>query len=59
MADNPATLDVDRLADVVTELTDSLERLTKALDRVENERIHHAAIVGQLTDERFKSVTRG
>lgn len=46
-------LDLDRLADVVTELTDTLDRLTKFLDDPE-----HKRLLNSLTDERFRTVTR-
>lgn len=60
------TLDLDKLSDVVTELTDAIERFSKALDRLEETsaivvNVHGEVdpdIVRKLTDERFKSVTR-
>lgn len=61
------TLDVDRLADVVTELTNTLSRLSTTLDRLEAAQqaitVHveghvDPAIVSKLTDERFRTVTR-
>lgn len=45
--------DLDRLADVVTELTDALDRFAKILDDPE-----HKRLLNSLTDERFRTVTR-
>lgn len=52
-------MDIDRLADVVKELTTALQRLNSTLDRFETEKLHHVEVVEKLTDERFGSVTRG
>jgi uncharacterized coiled-coil protein SlyX len=48
---------IQRLSDVITEFTDTVDRLEKALQALASPT--HVALVNQLTDERFKSVTRG
>lgn len=52
------SLDVDRLAEKLALLTDALTRLNATLDKLEEARVQHAEIVGKLTDERFRTVTR-
>ena len=50
---DPSAESVHRLADVVTELTDAVQRLSSLLTKPE-----HHEVVRQLTDERFRTVTR-
>lgn len=52
-------LDGDRFEELLTELTAALVRINDSLNRLEVARGHNPELVGQLTDERFRTVTRG